>query len=49
MMVLNTQVWRRWLHDSADRIIVSLARRCAVPLLICDRKTLDYDHFITVL
>jgi PIN domain nuclease of toxin-antitoxin system len=34
--------------DPADRIIVSLARRLAVPLLTCDRKILDYEHVITV-
>ena len=34
--------------DPADRIIISLARRLAVPLLTCDRKILDYEHVITV-
>ena len=31
-----------------NRIIVSLARRRAVPLLTCDRKILEYEHVMTV-
>lgn len=34
--------------DPADRIIIALARRLAVPLLTCDRKILDYEHVTTV-
>ena len=34
--------------DPADRIIISLARRLAVPLVTCDRKILDYEHVITI-
>jgi PIN domain nuclease of toxin-antitoxin system len=34
--------------DPADRIIISLARRLAVPLVTCDRKILEYDHVTTV-
>jgi len=34
--------------DPADRIIITLARRLAVPLLTCDSKILDYEHVTTV-
>ncbi|MEW6428728.1 MAG: type II toxin-antitoxin system VapC family toxin [Thermodesulfobacteriota bacterium] len=33
--------------DPADRIIISLARRLAVPLVTCDRKILAYQHVMT--
>ncbi len=34
--------------DPADRIIVALSRRYAVPLVTCDQKILDYDHVQTL-
>ncbi len=34
--------------DPADRVIISLARRLAVPLVTCDRKILDYEHVTTI-
>jgi PIN domain nuclease of toxin-antitoxin system len=46
--ITSTQLPGIFHKDPADRIIVSLARRRAVPLLTCDRKILDYDHVITV-
>jgi PIN domain nuclease of toxin-antitoxin system len=46
--IASTQLPGDFHKDPADRIIVSLARRLAVPLLTCDRKILDYKHVITV-
>jgi PIN domain nuclease of toxin-antitoxin system len=45
--IASTQLPGSFHKDPADRIIVSLARRHAVPLLTCDRKILDYDHVLT--
>lgn len=46
--IASTQLPGDFHRDPADRIIVSLARRLAVPLLTCDRKIIDYKHVITV-
>lgn len=46
--IASTQLPGNFHKDPADRIIISLARRLAVPLLTCDRKILDYEHVITV-
>lgn len=46
--IASTQLPGSFHKDPADRIIVSLARRRAVPLLTCDRKILEYEHVITV-
>jgi len=46
--IASTQLPGDFHKDPADRIIVSLARRLAVPLLTCDRKIIDYTHVITV-
>lgn len=46
--IASTQLPGNFHKDQADRIIISLARRLAVPLLTCDRKILDYEHVITV-
>lgn len=46
--IASTQLPGSFHRDPADRIIVSLARRRAVPLLTCDRKILEYEHVITV-
>ena len=46
--IASTQLPVDFHNDPADRIIVSLARRLAVPLLTCDRKIIDYKHVITV-
>lgn len=46
--IASTQLPGSFYKDPVDRIIVSLARRRAVPLLTCDRKILEYEHVITV-
>jgi PIN domain nuclease of toxin-antitoxin system len=46
--IASTQLPGDFHKDPADRIIVSLARRLAVPLVTCDTKILDYPHVITV-
>lgn len=46
--IASTQLPGDFHKDPADRIIVSLARRLAAPLLTCDRKIIDYTHVITV-
>lgn len=45
--IASTQLPGDFHKDPADRIIISLARRLAVPLVTCDRKILDYKHVIT--
>ena len=46
--IASTQLPGNLHKDPADRIIISLARRLAVPLLTCDRKILEYEHVTTV-
>ena len=46
--IASTQLPGDFHKDPADRIIISLARRLAVPLLTCDRKIIDYEHVMTV-
>lgn len=46
--IASTQLPGEFHKDPADRIIISLARRLAVPLVTCDQKILDYRHVITV-
>lgn len=46
--IANTQLPGDFHKDQADRIIIALARRLAVPLATCDRKIIDYEHVITV-
>ena len=45
--IASTQLPGDFHKDPADRIIISLARRLAVPLVTCDRKILDYAHVTT--
>ena len=46
--IASTQLPGDFHKDPVDRIIISLARRLAVPLVTCDGKILDYPHVITV-
>jgi len=46
--IASTQLPGDFHKDPADRIIISLARRLAVPLVTCDIKILDYPHVTTV-
>lgn len=46
--IASTQLPGDFHKDPADRMIISLARRLAVPLITCDRKILDYKHVLTV-
>lgn len=46
--IASTQLPGDFHKDPADRIIIALARRLAVPLLTCDRKILEYEHVTTV-
>lgn len=46
--IASTQLPGDFHKDPADRIIISLARRLAVPLITCDRKILDYPHVKTI-
>ena len=46
--IASTQLPGDFHKDPADRIIISLARRLAVPLVTCDAKILEYPHVITV-
>jgi PIN domain nuclease of toxin-antitoxin system len=43
----STQLPGDFHKDPADRMIISLARRLAVPLITCDRKILEYQHVLT--
>jgi len=45
--IASTQLPGECHKNPADRIIISLARRLAVPLVTCDRKILDYAHVTT--
>ena len=45
--IASTQLPGDFHKDPADRMIISLARRLAVPLITCDRKILDYKYVIT--
>jgi PIN domain nuclease of toxin-antitoxin system len=45
--IASTQLPGDFHKDPADRIIISLARRLAAPLLTCDRKILEYEHVTT--
>lgn len=44
----STQLPGDFHKDPADRMIISLARRLAVPLITCDRKILQYKYVQTV-
>lgn len=46
--IASTQLPGAFHKDPADRIIIALARRLAVPLVTCDSKILDYPHVVTV-
>ncbi|MBW6508323.1 MAG: type II toxin-antitoxin system VapC family toxin [Desulfuromonadales bacterium] len=46
--IAGTQLPGDFHKDPADRMIISLARRLAVPLITCDRKILEYKHVVTV-
>lgn len=46
--IASTQLPGYFHKDPADRIIISLARRLAVPLVTCDLKILNYKHVITI-
>lgn len=45
--IASTQLPGDFHKDPADRMIISLARRLAVPLITCDRKILEYQHVVT--
>lgn len=45
--IASTQLPGDFHKDPADRMIISLARRLAVPLVTCDRKILEYKHVLT--
>ena len=45
--IASTQLPGDFHKDPADRMIISLARRLAVPLITCDRKILEYQHVLT--
>jgi PIN domain nuclease of toxin-antitoxin system len=46
--IASTQLPGAFHKDPADRIIISLARRLAVPLVTCDCKILTYEHVTTI-
>lgn len=46
--IAGTQLPGDFHKDPADRMIISLARRLAVPLITCDQKILNYKHVLTV-
>ena len=46
--IASTQLPGDFHKDPADRIIISLAQRNAVPLVTCDRKILDYEHVMKI-
>jgi PIN domain nuclease of toxin-antitoxin system len=45
--ISSTQLPGDFHKDPADRMIISLARRLAIPLITCDRKILEYKHVLT--
>lgn len=45
--IASTQLPGDFHKDPADRMIISLARRLAIPLITCDRKILEYKHVLT--
>lgn len=46
--IASTQLPGEFHKDPADRIIIALARRLAVPLVTCDIKILEYQHVTTI-
>jgi len=46
--IASTQLPGTFHKDTADRIIITLARRLGIPLVTCDCKILAYEHVVTI-